>query len=490
MKRILCILALATFTLIACDKVKEETYLESTIGISAGVDDTKALLSSVDAAGTKVQIYDFLSDFTGTIVVNGTNVTESHTSGDFFEYFSDILNYPGGSGAWTYQSGNSYRWTRTGTHHFLGWLSDDAGQTGLNYSAFWGEQPDFDTNALVLSVPSKTITTATEQFDFLYAPARSLSPGDAGYGQLVNLPLSHLFTAFSITVQNVSDNEVVLKSITSSGLFNTKSADIDLSDGTVTYPTSSAANFIPAFSNQTLPAETGTFTLWSGHKIMWPQTGAEMQNAQLILTYDILDDDDTPTEYTSTIELKNIRISGVPITTTGLEAGKKYTFTLQFKNGSIELFPYVAPWDYIEESWDYADNSISARTGSEYHDGVLMLYKGGVAGSNYTIEIFNTTETVTGEFYIYAPHHGRWQVSLYPAEAAQYFTITPSSGIIDEEMLTTQSGRVSFTIKASSLTPEFTETAYCNISIYMGNEWHDANSEFNRKNWKIKRVVS
>ena len=57
-------------------------------------------------------------------------------------------------------------------------------------------------------------------------------------------------------------------------------------------------------------------------------------------------------------------------------------------------------------------------------------------------------------------------------------------------MIVNDNGRVAFTIRASSLVPEHTVTAYFNISIYMGNEWHDANSEFNRKNWKIIRIVS
>lgn len=472
----------------------ESVYLDSVIGISTQVSApgkaTKAFLTSIDNDNTTVQVYDYLSDFTGKIVVDGVDVTAE--DGDFFEYFGDVLEYPGGDGAWTYSSGNSYRWTRSGTHNFFGWLLDDAGQTGLNYNAFFGENPSYDSSTMTLTIPQKTITTSTTQFDFLYAPTYSLAPGNAGYGQLVPLSFSHLFTALNITIQNVSDNRIVLKNVESDDMYNTRGALINFSTGQVYYVNSTEGNFIPALpSNQPLAAETGTYTLWSGHKIMWPQTAAEMENAKLLITYDILDDEDVPTEYTSTVELKNIRISGVPITDTGLEAGKKYTLTLQFKNGSIDLLPFVAPWTYSEESWDYADNSIAARTGNEFHDGVLMLYKNSVAGTNYTIELTNTSEVINGEFYIEAPLHGRWQVSLYPAEAAQYFTITPHEGNIDMDMMSApNNGKVAFTITASSAAPEYTVTAYFNVSIYMGNEWHDANSEFNRKNWKVIRVVS
>ena len=395
--------------------------------------------------------------------------------------------------AWTYDSGNSYRWTRTGTHNFFGWLMDDAGQSGMNYHDFFNEDPDFDTDDMVLSIPSKTITTSSPQFDFLYAPNYSVASGSAGYGQVVPLQFSHLFTALKITIQNVSDNNVILTGVQSSGIKNTKGADIDFKNNSITYTNASAANFLPALAeNVPLDPQTGTYPVLSDYLIMWPQTGAEMENAKLIVNYSMIDSNGQEKPYTSEILLSQIRINGTFITQTGFEAGKKYNLTLQFKNGSIVLFPYVAPWDYTEESWSYADNAISALSGSEYHDGVLMMknHTSQNYPTNYTVEISSTSDVIDGEFYISSPHHGRWQVSLYPAEAAQYFTLEPSSGNITEEMITQQNGKVSFTIRASNLTPDFSVTAYFNISIYMGNEWHDANSEFNRKNWKIIRVVS
>jgi len=496
--KIFLLLTAGALAFLSCNTHDGEGLLDSVIGFNTRVTPTKALLSSLDHDDTVVKVYDYLSNFNGTIVVGGTTVTANQQEGEYFQYFSDDLIYPGGDGAWTYDSGNAYRWTRTGTHNFFGWLMDDAGNTGMNYQDFFGEDPDFDTDDMILSIPSKTLTTSSPQFDFLYAPKYSVASGSAGYGQVVPLQFSHLFTALKITIQNVSSNKVVLKSVTSSGIYNTKSAEIDFKNNTVSYDDQSAANFIPAlaeeFTMEANPdgtlANASTYTLWDTHKIMWAQTGAELENATLLVTYDIYDNNNNPTEYTSTIQLNKIRIGSTPITSTGFEGGKKYTLTLQFKNGSIDLFPYVAPWDYTEESWDYAANSIAALSGTEHNDGVLILSKDGVNGTNYTMEITNTSEIVDGDFYIAAPHHGRWQVSLYPAEAAQYFTLEPSSGNINEDFIVNNLGHVHFQIKASANTPEHTVTAYFNISIYMGNEWHDANSEFNRKNWKIIRVVS
>ena len=475
--------------------LEDDTYMDAQIGISTSIQslETKGLLSSMDANGTTVQVYDYLSNFNGTIVVNGQDVT--HNGSDYFLYFSDVLSYPGGEGAWNYSSGNSYRWTRTGTHNFFGWILND-GASGIYNHLFFNDDPTFDTSTQTLSVPAKltqAVNSSDSQYDFLYAMPYSVSPGNAAYGNTVNLSFTHLFTALALTIQNVSDNNVVLKNIYTEGIYTTKSAAINFRAGTITYANQDASvSFIPALqSNRALAPSTGVFTPWEGYKILWPQTGAEMENAKIVLVYDLIDAEENATEYTSTVDLSQIRLGESLITTTGLEAGKKYSLTLQFKNGSIELYPYVAPWKYSEESWSYANNSISARTGSEFHDGVLYLTKNGVAGSNYNITLESTQEVVNGEFYIYTPHHGRWQISLYPAEAAQYFTITPHEGNITEEMvLGDDLGHVTFTIRASELVPEYTVSAYFNISIYMGNEWHDANSEFNRKNWKITRVVS
>ena len=88
--------------------------------------------------------------------------------------------------------------------------------------------------------------------------------------------------------------------------------------------------------------------------------------------------------------------------------------------------------------------------------------------------------------YIASPHNGKWSVTMYPAEAAKYFELTPSSGTITKEMILA-GGKVEFKVTASTLVPAVTQTVHFNVSIYMGNDWHDANSEFNRKDWKLVR---
>ena len=148
----------------------------------------------------------------------------------------------------------------------------------------------------------------------------------------------------------------------------------------------------------------------------------------------------------------------------------------------------VLPWYYSTFDLDYSDTSISALSGDN-HDGVLWLYSGDGTegnGSTRTIRMRNSQEEITGSFYIASPHNGKWSVTMYPAEAAKYFELEPSSGIITKDMILS-GGKVEFKVTASTLVPAVTQTVHFNVSIYMGNDWHDANSEFNRKDWKLVR---
>jgi hypothetical protein len=88
-----------------------------------------------------------------------------------------------------------------------------------------------------------------------------------------------------------------------------------------------------------------------------------------------------------------------------------------------------------------------------------------------------------GRFYIEAPSSGRWQVDAFPLSAAQYFIIRPNTAEIDVH---SNNGMAEFTISVNpDLSPSVTQNLYFNISIYMNGDWHDANSEFNRKNIKL-----
>ena len=100
-----------------------------------------------------------------------------------------------------------------------------------------------------------------------------------------------------------------------------------------------------------------------------------------------------------------------------------------------------------------------------------------------TMRFTSRSEQLKGRFFIEAPTSGRWQVTTYPLSAAEYFIVEPSSGDIDAF---TDDGKVEFTVKVNpDRTPSSTQTLFFNVAIFFNGEWHDANSEFNRKNIRL-----
>ncbi|MBP5373922.1 MAG: hypothetical protein J6Y31_03285 [Bacteroidales bacterium] len=453
---------------------------------------TRAILdgsNALDYNGTTSTIYDYLTDFEGTIMSNGVQTT--HTSSDVFKYFSDGISYPGGNGAWNYTSGTSYRWTRTGTHNFFGWMTAD-GSSGLTTNGFFGAAPSFDESTRVLTLPSKTLTTASDQYDFLYSEVRQETEASAG-GNPVPLLYKHLFSALKIEIQNVSDNAEIVKSVQTAFIYNTKTASIDFSTGEVSYSGTSQSNIIPALaSDVTLNKNDGMFLWGDEYKLIWPQTPSEIESAKILINYCLASAPDET--ITSTIELKNVRVGGRLLTETGIEAGKKYYFLLQFKNGSIDLDISVKDWYYSESVLDFSNTSISAQSGNNTpFEGILWLYH--EDGTTITKDVdrkltmVDAQEIIRGEFYVASPYNGRWQVSMFPMDAAGYFVIEPNSGDITRDMVENDNGRVQFYVRANHdiEAPASAQTVHFTVSIYFGNEWHDANSEFNRKDFRLVR---
>ena len=74
-------------------------------------------------------------------------------------------------------------------------------------------------------------------------------------------------------------------------------------------------------------------------------------------------------------------------------------------------------------------------------------------------------------------------------DAAQYFVVEPNSGDITRDLVENYDGLVEFSIRANPAVaaPTAIQTAHFNVSIYFGNDWHDANSEFNRKDFRLVR---
>ena len=448
--------------------------------------DTKALLDNegLHTSGNRIRILDALTGFSGT----------ASWMGDSPYYIDDELVYAG-KPVWNFYSGNTYPWTVDGSHRFFGWLDYDA-DLGLSAEDFFGDDDLFDAANMVFTIPTLEMNEDTELFDFLYTGLPAIAAASRSSSAAVDLPLQHLFTAIGLTLNNTSGNTVLLKSVTLSGMKNIRGATITYTGSTpVVSMTSGSSGDVALFESST----PGGDSFVSADRLvvipddrpyllMWPQSLVDLEDAQLEIEYVIRDEFGQDSDDLSAV----IELDRQPIfSSSGMDAGTRYAFLLQFKKSTIDLYTRVLPWEYEEYDWDYAEHSISARTGT-YRDGVLAFYRGiGNSATEPTSDEwaaktmrFNTrSEIMTGRFYIEAPTSGIWQVSAYPLTAADYFIIEPASGEIDVE---TDDGKAEFTVSVNpERIPISTQTLYFNISIFFNGEWHDANSEFNRKNIKL-----
>lgn len=465
---------------------------------------TRTLLDadSLSKAGSKIRVYDYLTGYTGDIGSN-TGIVPADTT----RYFADYVYYDG-STIWPYTSGSTYRWTRAGTHMFFGFLTQDKD----NQKAFCENYVEgvlfgstsvasaFNESTRVLSLPVTTTDgDPARQFDFCYSTVNPVPAATHVTGDPVPLQLNHLFSALKLSVKNISDYEVLIDSVKLTGFKNTRSASIDFktTTPTITYGNISSSDFdlfVPdegdgpadfAVADEVVPL--------TDYVMIWPQTYSDLTGVTLDVHYRVIVAGDPSDPLTARINLPSQ--SMFQTTGKGFDAGIKYTVTLQFMKSVISLSVTCLPWDYEEHVWSYADHSISARAGT-YDDGLLWFYRKDNNGDptveptqderSTKVQRFHTiNEVLIGKFYIEAPTSGRWQVTPYPAEAAQYFHVSPTSGEIDVHH---NDGLVSFTVSLNTdLTPPSDQTLHFSISLYFNGEWFDANSELNRKDVKVVR---
>jgi hypothetical protein len=177
-----------------------------------------------------------------------------------------------------------------------------------------------------------------------------------------------------------------------------------------------------------------------------------------------------------------------------MKAGVRYSLILEFKDKSLSLT--IKPLDWIMDyaDFDYSSSTILANSNQD-NEGVLWLYyldennywKAGPRNREITM---SGGKNIQGRFYILAPTSGQWQITTYPAEAAQYFKVEPSSGAI-EDLVDNEghfTGYVEFLIKPNGIVPT-QQVLHFNVDIMINGQWRNANTEFNRKDWHLYREV-
>lgn len=539
MKRYFIYTFAALALVLSCNRAEPEQQSGDLIRIGATIADvpsTKALLNKADLRGgtvnPEVKIYDDLTDFVGTITVGNQTYVGTATQPVNVNYINDTMVWSEGQGenaTWNFNSGIAWRWTRTGIHHFYGWLTKDP--AGLQNNGT-GTAATFNESTKVLSVPAIIFTKDTPQFDFSYSDivTKDVNSGFSA-DESVNLPLNHLFSAVALEVVNSTTDNAYISKLEIKNIKTAKKADVNFAvDGKKPKVTYLAETTQPDFAITWPSAATvdenyghliaeGTsinptrLDVIGGSKLeeadapnffmMWPQNKAELADATIEVEYyiaGVLDENDPDKLAKKTKTLSLATASGLE----SIEPGVKYAISLQFKEKTISLTLKPMPWimDYMDI--DYAASSILANANKD-NEGVLWLYKydGGAwkAGSRDRQITMTGGNPIQGRFYILAPTSGKWQVTTFPAEAAQYFIIArkdsegnyvPSNSGVIEDLVDNDNvftGYVEFYVLPNPEHPTLPATQYLNFNIdfMINGEWRNGNTEFNRKNWTITR---
>ena len=364
---------------VSCDR--NETPLEEPcdlIRIAASGEDvqTRGLLNMADlpTVDTKVKIYDYLTGFTGKIG------TAEYTNGNVMYIDDEVKCVTAGTtdapkGSWEFVTA-PWRWTRTGTHHFFGWLTYDA-KSALSLPSAWAS---FDNATRKLTVPAITLADNTDQFDFSYSKIVTKTTPEN-----VEIPLEHLFTALKVQVKNTIPTQLNDFSVSLTGIMNGRNATIDFSatpseakvtDVTVAYDGGAIADFSLANAQtKTIPAApvpTALYTDNDGFRILWPQDNL----GQVIGATET--EPGTPVS-TATVNFK-IGTDTYVNTLTGslkdvfpdnkMEAGKKYVLSIIVSPIEIRFKVIVDPLD--EYYYGRDDNAEDENT-NDYPDYLIKL---------------------------------------------------------------------------------------------------------------------
>ena len=466
----------------------------------------------LDVLGTRVKVYDFLSGFTG--IVNGT----SYSSSDHFVYIDDAVNYDGGA-YWPFTTATrEYRWTRTGTHRFFGWLDFDKSynnSAGLSTASFFGSSPTVDDDPesatfLTMTTPEYSFQTSSPQYDFVVSKNATVRTAASKDYSNVPLPMKHLFTAVSLCLMNASTSTNL--QITDINTLYTEPGeaeeDIFLHKGYATMDYSSDADNItpvyhlqgdkthPFFSasaisgttiapGQAYDLLTGTnVTSGSGESyfMTWPLTKDQIA-PQDVIGQDIFGDP-IYDPHDAVLALTYRANGGAPETVRvkfpyrDWKAGTKMRFMIEFTDKSIQMVAEILPWDYNESSMNFNGESLVVPDG-----GKLSIETDESLQDNAKIHLTTANPEINCRVYISSLQGATLVIAKTGADPS-YFTVEPSS-------MTITGNRLTFVVKPSSLPTggiERTMNLSFSVSLPSGREI-DGDSEIlgNDHNYTFSR---
>lgn len=524
---------LAALVLSCRDKnqVEEPVYSSEEIVLSAGSEETKSFLSTdaLRVSGTQFQMFDYLSGYNGTIQDGGG---ASHT-GEEFKYFENTLTFKQDATNWQWLFGDvatptSYRWTRTGTHHFYGWLvedktpSPDPDAGNLKSSTFF----DTYTPGTKTLTVAKAFTAAGPQYDFLYSDVVPVDVIEDGIPSHVDVPMKHLFGALGITVQNTSKTDVIVYSVSLLNFPNshTETLTWDMSTGVSLAggnPTASGAAGSSVFwpnkftSSVTLKnindANGGkTYDAYTGaemgenlnYRMCWPMTQAALKPTITGTGGDgnpIFSDGSPIVEVDAKVgtlarTVFKMRFPNADDAKAAITAGKKTQLNISFADKQLQLSFKTLPWDYEEFPMAFEEDAVSA-TQLKFIEG-SYVNGGKLTDANGKHDVIQLTASsipawvARGKFSIYTPVNGRLSVGLsgdidsfivtlesgntYTGTGTDYILIDPSR----------DGGAITLGVRPKGV-PASGKKVFIHFAVTNNNRDTDADSEINRDNYVI-----
>ena len=527
----LALLALAV-VLASCDKQDSPgSYADEYITLGASEDGgyTKGLLGRNDLTvnGSSFQAYDYLSGYTGTI--------SGHTGGEQFQYFSNTLTYKSDATPWKWLFGNvnsptSYKWTRTGTHKFFGWmLADGHDASTLNTSGcFSTYNTNFNESTGVHTVNLGTsLTVDSPQYDFLYSDIVSVPVVD-GIPDHVDLPMHHLFGAVGVSVSNNSELDVTVYGVSFENFPNRNTVALEYGDLSgemnlnYSQPTYSAGSVF--FPNK-LPSAgiilRNRNHATDAHKTYDAITGADITDSDPSprLAWPVLRSVLEPVGTTYDGEGNPVYASNAPLiavdckigtqnrktlkfkfptsteTQSFITAGKITNLSLQFLNKQISLSFTIRDWQFEKYPMSYEEDAISA-TQLKF---TLNTYTGGqsewINGVKHTVIKLTASSQAgsyiaTGTFKIFTPVNGVLSVGL--GGNADDFAVSLQSG--DATYGGTESitinpsrdgGKITLSIRAVG-TPAHGSRCFLQFGVRNNGRDSDADTEINRDGYVVE----
>ena len=506
------------------NQVEEPVYSSEEIVLNAAPEQTKGFLSTdaLKVNGTQFQMYDYLSGYNGTLQDGGG---VSHT-GEEFKYFENTLTFKQDAANWQWVFGDvasptSYRWTRTGTHHFYGWLLEDKNDANLKTSTFFETYTPGTKNLTV----AKTFTSDGPQYDFLYSDVVPVDVINDGIPSHVDIPMKHLFGALGITVKNTSKVDVVVYSVKLLNFPNSKTETLtwDMSSGVTLAggnPTASGsagdAIFWPnKFSTVTLKNiedENGnkTYDAYTGaemgenlsYRMCWPMTQAALKPTITGTTAEgnpeFSADSPIIQVYAKVGTLAatyyNLRFPNADDDKPAITAGKKTQLNISFADKQIQLSFKTLPWDYEEFPMSYENDAVSA-TQLKFIEGSYTP-GGKLTDANGKHDVIQLTASSTpawvarGKFSIYTPVNGRLSVGLsgdidsfiVTLESGDTYTGTGNDYILIDP--SRDGGAITLGVRPRGV-PSSGKKLFLHFAVTNNNRDTDADSEINRDNYVI-----